>query len=125
MRCAVAADGEESPISLFVGFAGKFDGMAGPGRRNHVDLQPLLAQSSESWPGELGRTAATGGGVDDGKEWMPQRRFIPPKEVFVPDRAWFALQRQKRSGTVKLRKLLCKRVPLYLQRSRARKILVE
>ena len=87
MRGAVAADGDEAAVSLFVGFARKLDGVAGPGGGNDVNLQSLFAQTCERWPGQLGRAAATGGWVDDCKELMPQSRFIPSEEVLVADRA--------------------------------------
>ena len=68
MRGAVAADGDEAAIALLVSFAGKLDGVAGARRGNDVDLQAFLAQTGKSRSGELGRAAATGGGVDDGEE---------------------------------------------------------
>src|SRR5271155_3479299 len=58
---AVAADGDEAAISLFISFAGKFDGVARACRGNDVDLETFLAQASEGRPGEFRRAAATGG----------------------------------------------------------------
>jgi hypothetical protein len=46
---------------------------------------------------------------------MPQRRFIPSMEMFVPDRACSTLQQQKRRSPVKFRQLLGKRIPHNLQ----------
>ena len=80
MRGAVAADGDEAPIALLVGFARKLDGVTGPSRGNHVDLQSLFAQPRECRPGELRRAAATGGWIDDCEESMPQSRFIPQRK---------------------------------------------
>jgi hypothetical protein len=87
MSGAIAPDRNEPPVSLFVGFAGKFDSVAGSCRGNDVDLQSLFAQPRESRPGKLGRAAATGGGINDRKELMPQSRFIPSKEMLIPVRA--------------------------------------
>src|SRR6267143_5518469 len=65
---AITADGKKAPVALPVGFAGKLHRVARTRRSNDVDLQPFLEQTRESWPSEFRGAAATGGGVDDGKE---------------------------------------------------------
>src|ERR1700731_1035389 len=65
---AITADGKKAPVPLPVGFAGKLHRMARTRRSNDLDLQPFLEQTRESGPSEFRGAAATGGGVDDGKE---------------------------------------------------------
>ena len=81
MRGAVAAYGDKAAVSLFVGFARKLDGVAGAGGGNDINLQSLFAQTCERRPGQLRRTAATSGWIDDCKKSMPQDRFIPSESA--------------------------------------------
>jgi len=66
--CAVAAHGKKTPVTLIVGLPRKLNGMSLASGCDNVNLQTLLAKPREGWSGKLRRAAATGGGVDYGKE---------------------------------------------------------
>ena len=79
VRGAVSAHSQESAVSLIVSFAREFRGVAGTGGSDHVDAQPVLAQSGECASGKLRRAPAACGGIDDSNEFfvhkVPIRNF--------------------------------------------------
>src|SRR5581483_4720495 len=80
----VAADRQESPVPLGVGFSRKLGCFCGAVRLSYFELESSRPQFPQRRLHQLATAAPTGGGIDDGKEFFLHSALTAASRVRLP-----------------------------------------